>query len=85
MYGSSSDSNGDGNDNSLYKIEQSSLFELMTSYQLKEWNNIISKKKIVRGLYQCCPWDTGLRVILHSQPRAILYLIKYYYVIFNPL
>jgi len=36
MYGSSGDSNGDGNDNSSYKIEQSSLFELMTSYQLKE-------------------------------------------------
>ena len=37
-----SDSNGD----SLYKDKQSSSFELIASYQLEEWNNIISKKGI---------------------------------------
>jgi len=46
MYSSGSD--GDNDDDSLYEDEQSSLSELMTSYQLEEWNNIIPKKGIFK-------------------------------------
>jgi len=44
----SHNSGGDGNDDDIssYKDKQSSLSELMTSYQLEEWNNIIPKKGI---------------------------------------
>jgi len=64
MYGGSGNSSGNSDDDvSSYKNKQSSLSELMTSYWLEEWNNIIPKKGIsklnrpLRG-YCCSPAQT---------------------------